>query len=445
MPDHNTTDYLDTADPSEQTIVVEDETLREGFTQIPNALLRRADITPGAKLTYMALLSYAWQKGSCFPGQDHLASDLGIGKRTVVRYLPELEEKRLLQIKRRGLGLTNIYVLPRFATSLPRPRPEAFHAGTSRSANLAHQEMPKPSSLDVPKRRREKDSVEEDSEQQHVVVNGKPKRRTTAVVQSAPTATPSVQETPGSPSWPGTEQDRITTAALEEFGVKPAVANELVSQVGATFCQQQLDWVEALIGSSRKHLPENPVAYLVAAIRDGYVAPKGLKSRPQRQAEEQSRLTLASAVIAEEERLHQVVALARKTAQERLRGQVAGQRIAGSDLTTEMAWNAALAAIQAVVSVTNFKTWFTDTLLVKVEDGQAFITTSNSFFADNLTQRFHGTVRSALERATGQILEPRFLVVDLATLEAPSTDTAPPPVPKGTRRKQNVLEHPLDS
>lgn len=91
-------------DPPLDTIIIEDETLREGFTQIPNAIFRRRDLTPGAKLTYMALLSYAWQQGSCFPGQDKLAEDMGCSSRSVITYLKQLQDAGLLRVKRRGLS-----------------------------------------------------------------------------------------------------------------------------------------------------------------------------------------------------------------------------------------------------------------------------------------------------------------------------------------------------
>jgi len=120
-----------------EVIIIEDESLRQGFTQIPNAILRRPDVTSGAKITYMALLSYAWQKDSCFPGQETLALDTGVGKRSVIRYLQELQGVGLLEIKRRGLGLTNVYVLKKIF-------------GIPRSANLAHQEMPKTTHPEVP-------------------------------------------------------------------------------------------------------------------------------------------------------------------------------------------------------------------------------------------------------------------------------------------------------
>ncbi len=82
-----------------------------GFTQVPNVVLRDASLSPGAKLCYAMLLSYAWQKDSCFPGQDALVKDTGISKRSTVRFMKELEQSGYLEKKRRGLGKTNIYTL----------------------------------------------------------------------------------------------------------------------------------------------------------------------------------------------------------------------------------------------------------------------------------------------------------------------------------------------
>lgn len=101
----------------ERHVIVEDETLAQGFTQIPNGVLRRSDLQPGAKLTYMVLLSYAWQKDHAYPGQDRLATDMGVSERSVITYLKQLSASGLITIHRRGLGKTNIYVLHRITGS----------------------------------------------------------------------------------------------------------------------------------------------------------------------------------------------------------------------------------------------------------------------------------------------------------------------------------------
>ena len=82
-----------------------------GFTQVPNVILKSTDLSVGAKLAYAMLLSYAWQNDSCFPGQETLAEDMGSGRRSIVRYLDELEREGFVSIKRQGLGKVNVYTL----------------------------------------------------------------------------------------------------------------------------------------------------------------------------------------------------------------------------------------------------------------------------------------------------------------------------------------------
>jgi hypothetical protein len=94
-------------------VIIEDEALRHGFTQIPNLILRDPNISPGAKVVFGLLLSYAWQRDECYPSQELMAGDMGCSERSVITYLKELVVARLLTVNRRGLGLTNIYVIHR--------------------------------------------------------------------------------------------------------------------------------------------------------------------------------------------------------------------------------------------------------------------------------------------------------------------------------------------
>ncbi len=84
---------------------------QSGFTQVPNAVLKSPKLSPGAKLTYAMLLSYAWENEFCFPGQETLAKDMGTGLRSVSRYVRELEAEDFLTIHKRGQGRVNIYEL----------------------------------------------------------------------------------------------------------------------------------------------------------------------------------------------------------------------------------------------------------------------------------------------------------------------------------------------
>ena len=88
-----------------------DAATARGFTQVPNFLLKSKTLSAGDKMTFAMLLSYAWQNDFSFPGQRRLAEDLGLTDRSVRTHLQSLEKHGLLDIKRRGLGKTNIYIL----------------------------------------------------------------------------------------------------------------------------------------------------------------------------------------------------------------------------------------------------------------------------------------------------------------------------------------------
>ena len=92
-------------------IVGADPATRYGFTQVPNFVLTKKELSVGAKLAYAMLLKYAWGDDACFPGQIKLAEDMGAGERSVRTYLKELETAGMLEITQRGLGKTNFYKL----------------------------------------------------------------------------------------------------------------------------------------------------------------------------------------------------------------------------------------------------------------------------------------------------------------------------------------------
>ncbi|HXR31467.1 MAG TPA: helix-turn-helix domain-containing protein [Solirubrobacterales bacterium] len=88
-----------------------DDTTQQGFTQIPNAILRDSDLSAGARLTYALLSSFAWQADECWVGQAKLAKLAGVGDRQIRNYLGELEEGDLLETTRQGLHKPNLYTL----------------------------------------------------------------------------------------------------------------------------------------------------------------------------------------------------------------------------------------------------------------------------------------------------------------------------------------------
>lgn len=88
-----------------------DAATTRGWTGVPNFILESSEISVGAKLTYAMLLKYAREMHECFPGQERLGEDMGANARSIRRWLKELQKVKLVEIKRRGQGRPNLYVV----------------------------------------------------------------------------------------------------------------------------------------------------------------------------------------------------------------------------------------------------------------------------------------------------------------------------------------------
>ena len=88
-----------------------DAATAKGLTMEPNFILKSTKLSAGDKMTFAMLLSYAWQKDYCYPGQQALAADMGLTDRSVRTHLKALEAIGLLAIRRLGQGKNNVYEL----------------------------------------------------------------------------------------------------------------------------------------------------------------------------------------------------------------------------------------------------------------------------------------------------------------------------------------------
>ena len=93
-----------------------------GFTQVPNFVLRKSDLSPGSKVVFAMFLSYAWHNNFCFPGQERLAEDMGMSRSRVTEFVTELEKAGLISVQRRGQGKTNIYTVHFQVTTKPKTK-----------------------------------------------------------------------------------------------------------------------------------------------------------------------------------------------------------------------------------------------------------------------------------------------------------------------------------
>jgi biotin operon repressor len=92
-------------------VVIENEILRSGFAAFPYLVMEDKKLSIGARVTYAFLLKYAWQNDSCFAGQETMASEMGISRAQVQRYLYELRDVGYIKIERTDKRFNNTYHL----------------------------------------------------------------------------------------------------------------------------------------------------------------------------------------------------------------------------------------------------------------------------------------------------------------------------------------------
>jgi hypothetical protein len=116
-------------------VVVENEMLRAGFAALPYMVLRDTRLSVGARLSYAVLLMYAWQEGSCFPGQERMAKDLGVSARHLRRFLAELRSANYVSWRKTMPWGTNTYTLHDVKSKLKAKRtPTSSRNGHQRPA-----------------------------------------------------------------------------------------------------------------------------------------------------------------------------------------------------------------------------------------------------------------------------------------------------------------------
>ena len=76
---------------------------------IPNWLLERPEISPGAKLCYARLCQYSGKNGLCFPKQETIAQEIGCSTRQIQRYIRELTIQKLIKSEKKTFNSPKTY------------------------------------------------------------------------------------------------------------------------------------------------------------------------------------------------------------------------------------------------------------------------------------------------------------------------------------------------
>lgn len=285
---------------NQDIIEILDPNLRMGFAQMPRPVLRARGLSRNAKTLYALLLDYAWQDGSCFPGQARLATDLDVSVDTLKRDLDELRRYGLLSWKQRGMNQTNIYyILPLnecpyldlnpnkpkrelVSADLPNPEsadlrsPDSVVSRSQESADTRTQESATPRRQESAKLRSKKDPASLDPEHHTQATT----RRNRAAHASQ--AVVVVQQTPLAAEEP-------LVGKLIAEGMTAATARKLCASFSAERISQQLE-VLTFLRRTRPGEVKEPAAWIRSAIEQDWAAPRGFKPAAQREAAQAARV-----------------------------------------------------------------------------------------------------------------------------------------------------------
>lgn len=94
------------------------QTLREGYTKIPNKFIQRSDLSGRATRVYLLLASFT----DAYPSYGYMQKVLGMSRATVWKAIKELAEKNLISIKSgrtKGNAQSNRYDLVEISDWVP--------------------------------------------------------------------------------------------------------------------------------------------------------------------------------------------------------------------------------------------------------------------------------------------------------------------------------------
>lgn len=216
---------------------------------------------------------------------------------------------------------------------------------------------------------------------------------------------------------------------LHAFGLSPEAANQLVDAYPAEHILAKLDFVRWLGAHGRA--PANPPGYLRQAIQLDYTPPPGYRPPEQRHAEAVQDATRHSqddaAIRAAEAAYQEAKALARA----QLAAATPPEPIAGSTLTTQAAWEQALAQLREQVTAPLYHTFLKDTKMVSCVGGSAVIVAPHVYVAETLTGRLRAHLDHTLSSVLGYPVVTRVVAFETLATEDPDRDGPAHVAPRG--------------
>jgi hypothetical protein len=115
---------------------------RNGFTRFPNHLWE-SQLSPGAKLTYACISSFAWGSNTiAWPSQGKLATMTGYSDRSIRRFTEELEKAGLVTVERKAWSGNRYHLTgaEKVAAEPAKMSPDTGHVVLSTSETVSDKE-----------------------------------------------------------------------------------------------------------------------------------------------------------------------------------------------------------------------------------------------------------------------------------------------------------------
>ena len=211
------------------------------------------------------------------------------------------------------------------------------------------------------------------------------------------------------------QTDVVVINALKKFKVGEEKAEEIAAKYSPEHITEKIEFLEWKIETKARGRPiADPASWLIRAIEKDYKPPASFKPEAQREKEAEE------TALQEEERERAYQAQEEQREQERAQRLENLQRTYGTTPDDEKVWAQVLEEIQLATTKATYQTWFPQTTLLSLKDGQGIIGVPNQATREWLSGRLDTIVQRALEDVVGHPVKATFQV-----LEQP----------------QNVLEH----
>ena len=333
------------------TLILEDQSLRLGFVQLPKQILYARNVSHVAKLLYAVLLGYAFQEDQCFPGYRRLCEDIQASENMIRKYMRELQSVRLLSQKRRGQGKTNIYVLHDLRTSKI--------------------EVLEPTKFEVQKPQKLRSNNKQNNKKE--------------------------------------EDNDVVGQALQKFGVSKSATTKLSKAYPENHILDKLELAQWLVSTGSPLVAKNPAGWLRKAIEEDYFPPRNYQPSQQRQAKGERKAKIAQAEARDRRVAEEEYRRVKAETKAQFLEQRPPQPIGEEGLTTEIVWDLTLKRLKEQVPKNTYETRLKDTMLLQVPDTAARILVPSANALLWLERRLYGQIYNAMKGVLGKEVDLQFV------------------------------------